>query len=50
MAEGPDCLVAVLGRGCERFQLLGEERIPFDDREVIRQVLKKSPLRRRKRA
>ncbi len=38
-AAGPDDVVALCGRGCERFQILGERRIPFDDRVVAREVL-----------
>ena len=35
----PGEALLVLGKGDETWQELGEERIPFDDREVIREIL-----------
>ncbi len=35
----PDDVILVLGRGHERFQEIGGEMIPFDDRTVIREIL-----------
>ncbi|MCK4282984.1 MAG: UDP-N-acetylmuramoyl-L-alanyl-D-glutamate--2,6-diaminopimelate ligase [Candidatus Brocadiae bacterium] len=46
----PTCLVAICGRGCERYQKIGTESIPFDDRLVARQLLERMPLPRRKTA
>ncbi|MFO7959229.1 MAG: UDP-N-acetylmuramoyl-L-alanyl-D-glutamate--2,6-diaminopimelate ligase [Candidatus Brocadiia bacterium] len=50
LASSPDSMVAVCGKGCERYQDLGDRKIPFDDRVVARQTLEKMPLRRRKTA
>ncbi len=47
LAATPDSMVAVCGRGCERHLKLGDERIPFDDRVVVREVMDKMPLKRR---
>jgi UDP-N-acetylmuramoyl-L-alanyl-D-glutamate--2,6-diaminopimelate ligase len=47
LAHGPRSLVAVCGRGCERFQKIAGERIPFDDRLVARQLMEQMPLQRR---
>ena len=38
-AARPGDVVALCGRGCERFQLLGDRRIPFDDRIVARKIM-----------
>lgn len=38
-ASRPDDVILVLGRGHERFQEIGGEMIPFDDRTVIREIL-----------
>ena len=38
--RSPDDTVAICGRGCERVQVLGARRIPFDDRVVAREVLR----------
>ncbi len=50
LAATPHSMVLVAGRGCERFQKLGDRRIPFDDRVVTRQILEKMPSRQRKSA
>jgi UDP-N-acetylmuramoyl-L-alanyl-D-glutamate--2,6-diaminopimelate ligase len=47
LAPSPRSMVAICGRGCERYQKLGERRIPFDDRLVAREVMESMPLRRR---
>jgi len=43
-------LVVVCGRGDERVQVIGERRMPLDDRVVAGQVLAKLPRRRKKSA
>ena len=39
-AQAGDC-VLIAGKGHETYQIIGEERIPLDDREVVREALKK---------
>ncbi len=50
LAATPDSMVAICGRGCERYQKMGGRNIPFDDRTVAREILKQTPVRRRKSA
>ncbi len=38
MAE-PDDVVILAGKGHERYQVVGSERLPFDEREVVREYL-----------
>ncbi len=47
---GPGDVVALCGRGCERFQILGERRIPLDDRIAAREVLRRRTDRMRRSA
>lgn len=35
--------VLIAGKGCEPIQIIGRERIAWDDREVVRGILKKMP-------
>jgi UDP-N-acetylmuramoyl-L-alanyl-D-glutamate--2,6-diaminopimelate ligase len=37
---GPGDAVVIAGKGHETYQLIGSERLPFDDREVARQILR----------
>ena len=46
----PGDVVALCGRGCERFQLLGDQRIPFDDRVVAGEIMQSLWCERRKSA
>jgi len=49
-ARGPGAMVAICGRGNERHQIVGNRKIPFDDRVVARQILEEMPQSRRKSA
>ena len=37
-----DEVLLVLGKGDETYQIIGEKKIPFDDREIIREMLKRT--------
>ena len=37
---GPDDVVLIAGKGHETYQTLKDKTIPFDDREVARNILK----------
>ncbi len=50
LARSPGSMAVLCGRGCERFQQLGGESIPFDDRLVAREVMREMPASRRKSA
>lgn len=39
LAEKGD-LVAITGKGCEQFMIYGDKKIPWDDREVARELLR----------
>ncbi len=48
LAPSPEDMVIICGKGCEQHIDLGDRRIPFDDRVVAREVLRKaSPLRKK---
>jgi UDP-N-acetylmuramoyl-L-alanyl-D-glutamate--2,6-diaminopimelate ligase len=47
LAPTPDSMVAICGRGCEAYQKMGDEKIPFDDRVVARELMTEAPSRRR---
>jgi UDP-N-acetylmuramoyl-L-alanyl-D-glutamate--2,6-diaminopimelate ligase len=49
-ADSPDCMVAICGRGCEKYQKIGGHKIPFDDRVVARELMERVAVRRRKTA
>jgi UDP-N-acetylmuramoyl-L-alanyl-D-glutamate--2,6-diaminopimelate ligase len=34
----PDDLLLLLGKGHERYQLIGTEKLPFDEREILKQA------------
>ena len=36
----PSDVVLIAGKGHETYQIVGSERLPFDDREQARQVLR----------
>ncbi|MDD3006426.1 MAG: UDP-N-acetylmuramoyl-L-alanyl-D-glutamate--2,6-diaminopimelate ligase [Candidatus Pacebacteria bacterium] len=36
----PGDLVIITGKGCEQFMIFGDKKIPWDDREVARELLK----------
>ncbi|MEO1938402.1 MAG: UDP-N-acetylmuramoyl-L-alanyl-D-glutamate--2,6-diaminopimelate ligase, partial [Sulfurimonas sp.] len=36
--EGEE-VVVILGKGDETFQIIYDEKLPFDDREVVRELL-----------
>ena len=36
---GPDDVVILAGKGHERYQVVGSEQLPFDEREVVREYL-----------
>jgi UDP-N-acetylmuramoyl-L-alanyl-D-glutamate--2,6-diaminopimelate ligase len=48
LARSPGCMVALCGRGCERYQKLAGRNIAFDDRVVAREVMERLPVRHRK--
>jgi len=50
LAPTPDSMVAICGRGCEKYQKIGGRNIPFDDRAVAREILQRAPVRRKKSA
>ena len=50
MARSQQSLVALCGRGCERYQKIGGRSIPFDDRTVAREIMSAIPASRRRGA
>ena len=49
-ATSPDDVVVICGRGCERVQTLGDQRLLLDDRIVARQILADLRTTRKKSA
>ena len=39
-AQGGDEVVVILGKGDETYQIIYDEKLPFDDREVVREILR----------
>jgi UDP-N-acetylmuramoyl-L-alanyl-D-glutamate--2,6-diaminopimelate ligase len=50
LAPSPDSMVVLCGRGCERYQKIGDQNIPFDDRHVAQEIMENMPARRRRTA
>jgi UDP-N-acetylmuramoyl-L-alanyl-D-glutamate--2,6-diaminopimelate ligase len=49
LAETGDMLV-IAGKGHESYQVVGRERIPFDDRQVVKETLERRQAKRQKSA
>lgn len=39
-AQEDDEVVVILGKGDESHQIIYDEKFPFDDREIVRELLK----------
>ncbi|MCD6416092.1 MAG: UDP-N-acetylmuramoyl-L-alanyl-D-glutamate--2,6-diaminopimelate ligase [Planctomycetes bacterium] len=50
LAKGPDSMVVICGKGCEKYLDLGDRKIPFDDRVVARQAMEKISTPRKQTA
>jgi len=35
----PEDTVVISGKGCEEIQIIGKERIPWDDRSAVKEIL-----------
>ncbi len=49
-ARSSDDVIVVCGKGAEQFQYIGNAKIPFDDRQVCRQIMENCGSKKRKRA
>ena len=41
---GKDDILVLAGKGHEEYQLIGREKIPFSEKEIIREMLADDPI------